>query len=58
MKRKKADKKKMTLMERLASMSPEEDAKKAKLINWKKKTFLKMKKKTDRALDEVTEPVN
>lgn len=51
----KAEKKKMTLMERLASMSPEEDAKKAKLILEEENVF--EDEEENEELDEVTEPV-
>lgn len=51
----KAEKKKMTLMERLASMSPEEDAKKAKLIMEEENVF--EDEEENEELDEVTEPV-
>ena len=51
----KAKKKKMTLMERLASMSPEEDAKKAKLIMEEENVF--EDEEENEELDEVTEPV-
>lgn len=51
----KAEKKKMTLMERLASMSPEEDAKKAKLIMEGENVF--EDEEENEELDEVTEPV-
>lgn len=51
----KSEKKKMTLMERLASMSPEEDAKKAKLIMEEENVF--EDEEENEELDEVTEPV-
>lgn len=51
----KSEKKKMTLMERLASMSPEEDAKKAKLILEEENVF--EDEEENEELDEVTEPV-
>lgn len=51
----KVEKKKMTLMERLASMSPEEDAKKAKLIMEEENVF--EDEEENEELDEVTEPV-
>lgn len=51
----KPEKKKMTLMERLASMSPEEDAKKAKLIMEEENVF--EDEEENEELDEVTEPV-
>lgn len=51
----KSEKKKMTLMERLASMSPEEDAKKAKLIMEEENVF--EDEEENEELYEVTEPV-
>lgn len=51
----KSEKEKMTLMERLASMSPEEDAKKAKLIMEEENVF--EDEEENEELDEVTEPV-
>lgn len=49
----KVEKKKMTLMERLASMSPEEDAKKAKLIMEEENVF---EDEEDQEVEEATEP--
>lgn len=50
----KVEKKKMTLMERLASMSPEEDAKKAKLIMEEENVF--EDEEEDQEVEEATEP--